>query len=99
MIVRSFLSVLVLVIMAGSAFILGNYCEVSEATERAEEGDYAVVQSVNNTMANNKGVLWIMKDKASAVQLSKALHSAVAAALFHACIGRNRNNFPARTTR
>ena len=67
MIVRSFLSSLVLVIMAGSAFILGNYCEVTESTERAETGDYAVVQSINNTQANNKGVVWIMQSKEAAI--------------------------------
>ena len=36
---------------------------------------------------------------AHATDRGEALHSAVAAALLHACIGRDRNNFPARTTR
>ena len=57
--------------MARSAFVLGNYCEVSEDTERAKAGDFAVVQTVDDRYNGNNGTIWIMKSKETAVQLSK----------------------------
>ena len=57
--------------MARSAFVLGNFCEVSEDTERAKVGDFAVVQTVDDKFNGNNGTIWIMKSKEAAMRLSR----------------------------